>query len=100
MDYPELLTPVSTLRIDLPSRKSVEIPKATLVFRKWGGEPPKDTYNGKPVLDFGGKPAFAELVILGMLEQAGWEGRWIDSYKNRTLIGEVDPIIETTTGHF
>jgi hypothetical protein len=29
-----------------------------------------------------------------MLEQAGWEGRWIDSYKNRTLIGYWDDNIE------
>jgi len=87
MDYPELLTPVSTLRVDLPSRKAVEVPKATPVFRKWTADPPKDTYNRKPVLQFDDTPAFAELVILRIFEQAGWEGRWIDSYRNRTLVG-------------
>ena len=71
----------------MPSRKVVEVAKATPIFRKWSGEPPSDTYNGKPVLEFDGKPAFAELVILRIFEQAGWEGRWIDSYRNKYRVG-------------
>lgn len=86
MDYPELLKPVSSQRIELPSREEVEVPKST-VFRKWTGEIPKDTYNGKPILEFDGKIAFAELVILRIFEQAGWEGRWIGSYRNKSLVG-------------
>lgn len=42
-------------------------------FRKWTGKPSHDTYNGKPVLEFNGEPAFAELVILRTFEEAGWE---------------------------
>lgn len=87
MDYPESLTPVVRQRIDLPSGKSVDVPKATPIFRKWTGEPPEDTYGRKPVLEFEHNPAFAELVILRIFERAGWEGRWIDSYRNRTVVG-------------
>ena len=43
-------------------------------FRAWTGEPITDTYNGKAVLELAGKPLFAELVILRLLEREGWQG--------------------------
>jgi 5-methylcytosine-specific restriction endonuclease McrA len=63
------------------------VPKATPFFRKWTGTVPENTYNNKPVLDFDGEMVFAELAILRAFERAGWEGRWIDSYRNRYRIG-------------
>jgi hypothetical protein len=51
----------------------------------WDGPAPNETYNGKPVLDSGGKPAFAELLILEAFIAAGWEGAWVDTYRNRFL---------------
>lgn len=53
----------------------------------WAGPTPNETYNGKPVLDSGGKPAFAELLILEAFIAAGWEGAWVDTYRNRFLTG-------------
>ncbi|HEY0997883.1 MAG TPA: hypothetical protein VGD77_17970 [Gemmatimonadaceae bacterium] len=61
----------------------MEVPKATPTFRPWNGVLPGDTYGGKAVLDVEGEPAFAELVILKLLERAGWSGVWIDTYRNK-----------------
>jgi hypothetical protein len=48
---------------------------------------PSDTFGGKPVLELNGEMVFAELAILRIFQQAGWEGRWIDSYRHRFLTG-------------
>ena len=85
MNYPELLKPALAHRIELPSRGMVEVPKTTPIFRKWTGEMPSDTFNRKPVLEFDGEMVFAELAILRIFQKAGWEGRWIDSYRHRYL---------------
>jgi hypothetical protein len=57
------------------------VPKATPVFDPWLGQLPNDTYNGKQVLEFAGRPAFAELAVLWALNEIGWDGVWIDSYR-------------------
>jgi hypothetical protein len=31
-------------------------------------------------LEFDGKPVFAELMILQMLQKAGWDGVWVDTF--------------------
>jgi hypothetical protein len=43
----------------------------------------RDTYGHKKVLDFYGKPQFAELGILRIMERSGWQGVWVDTYRNR-----------------
>ncbi|MGH8013443.1 MAG: VRR-NUC domain-containing protein, partial [Candidatus Binataceae bacterium] len=86
-NYPELLKPHETQKIALQNGKEVEIAKAAPVFSRWAGEMPSDTYGGKPVLELNGEMVFAELAILRLFQQAGWEGRWIDSYRNRFLTG-------------
>jgi hypothetical protein len=35
------------------------------------------------VLSFNGKPAFAELAILGILQDEDWNGVWADTYRNK-----------------
>lgn len=47
----------------------------------WPGPLPGDIYNGKTVLDWNGRPAFAELAILWSMMDAGWSGVWIDTYR-------------------
>ena len=42
-----------------------------------------DTYGGKLVLDFDGKPEFAELGILRLFERAGWQGFWVDTFRKK-----------------
>ena len=47
----------------------------------------KDTYGGKAVLTFRGKPLFSELVVLRLVEEEGWHGVWVDSYRRKYRVG-------------
>jgi hypothetical protein len=81
MILPELLKPSGIQAIVLPSGRRISVAKATPSFSVWRGFSPADTYNGKQILDFGGRPAFAELAILWTMAAAGWQGVWIDTYR-------------------
>jgi hypothetical protein len=92
--YPALLVPTTTLPLVLPTAGPVEVSKAAPVFNPWTGPQPADTYNGKPILDYDGRPAFAELAILWALHAAGWDGVWIDTYRRVYRTGYWDsPVI-------
>jgi hypothetical protein len=67
----EILKPQSRQRILLPSGREIAVAKATPLFRRWAGEAPRDTFNGKPLLEFNGEMVFAELAILRSFQQAG-----------------------------
>src|ERR1700689_5343412 len=81
----EILKPLCSQRIFFPSGREITVAKATPLFRKWTREMPRDTFNGKPLLEFNGEMVFAELAILRTFQQVGWDGRWIDSYHQRYL---------------
>jgi hypothetical protein len=83
VQFSEILTPTDQEVIFLPSGKDVKIPKARPVFERWAGEPLFDTYGNKAVLSFNYEPAFAELVILRILMDIGWEGVWVDSFRGK-----------------
>jgi len=53
----------------------------------WAGEQPIETYGSKTVLDYEGRPAFAELAILWTLTDAGWDGAWVDTFGGRYRSG-------------
>jgi hypothetical protein len=59
-----------------PGRKEA-VRKVTPGFPKWAGASPGSDYGGKPIVDFEGRPAFAELVILWTVNQVGWDGVWV-----------------------
>jgi hypothetical protein len=81
MKIPTQLKPTDFEKIKLPIRWFREIPKSAPVFIKWTGKKIDDTYGNKAVLEFYGKPEFAELGILRLMQKAGWNGVWIDSYR-------------------
>ena len=83
MTIPKQLKPTTTKSIELPSGELVEIPKATPLFKLWKGKKIAETYGGKAVLSFYGKPEFAELGILRIFERDGWKGVWVDTYRNK-----------------
>ncbi|HEV2329843.1 MAG TPA: hypothetical protein VGY56_13755 [Verrucomicrobiae bacterium] len=83
MKYPSQLSPTAVETVKLPSGKTVKIAKATPVFKLWTGKAVKETYGGKAVLDFYGQPQFAELGILRIFEREGWQGVWVDTYRNK-----------------
>jgi len=84
MRYPESLYPVTDELFRSVSGDVVRIPKASPVFRKWRGDPPKETYGNKPILDINGVPGFAELATLKLLQADGWLGVWIDTFRKQT----------------
>lgn len=82
MIYPTKLKPTAFEKIEFSPDKFVEVPKATPRFVKWLGKPIEDDYN-KIVLDFNGESLFAELIILRIFQDDGWEGVWVDTYRRK-----------------
>jgi hypothetical protein len=92
--YPPELNPTNYEVIVLPSGKKIEIPKTHPTFNPWLGKLPIDNYGGKPVLEFDGRTAFAELIILNLFLKNGWKGVWVDtfSHKYRTSFWPSDEV--------
>lgn len=86
MTVPLSVGKVETGELYLPDGHDVAIPLIRPTFSRWDGPPVEDDYGGKPVLDHDGEPLFAELAILRLLEEEGWEGVWVDTYRNRYLV--------------
>lgn len=80
--FPEGLQPTSVYPITLPGGRTVEVSKATPKFQIWKGGG-IDTYGGKAILVVDDEPVFAELAILRTLQRDGWDGVWIDTYRNK-----------------
>jgi hypothetical protein len=74
---------LSSVELKLPSGACVNIPKCFQLFIRWTGTPITDTYGGKDVLNFNAEPVFAELAILGKLQEGGWDGVWVDTYRRK-----------------
>ncbi|MCB2380375.1 hypothetical protein LGH70_22475 [Hymenobacter sp. BT635] len=79
MIYPSLLRPTSQESFALPSGP-LAIPKAELTLRRWAGAPITNTFGGKALIDFAGRPLFAELCVYELLRLSGWEARWVETY--------------------
>ena len=76
-----ILSPTAFERLMLPSGRIVDVPKATPSFSLWHGEQPAYRYGKKPVVDFEGRMAFAELAIHWSLQKADWNGVWVDNHR-------------------
>jgi hypothetical protein len=83
MDHPFIQNLVSPQEFRLSSGKTIRVPSSHCVLERWRGKPIRDTYGNKPVLKFRGRPVFAEIAILRMLQRAGWNGVWVDTYRRR-----------------
>jgi hypothetical protein len=87
MKHPRNLVPSGFESSKLDDGRAVEIPKATPRFAIWTGPSSGGNYGGKAILDFNGRPAFAELAILWSFMEAGWDGVWLDNFGSRHLRG-------------
>jgi hypothetical protein len=94
MTYPPALIPTTVEALDLPSGRHVSLPKAALTLRAWSGARPQDDYGRKRIVDIDGRPGFAELAALSLLQRAGWNAAWIDTFRGRRLIGFCDDLRE------
>lgn len=77
--FPSLLRP-TTIEQVLVNGRSCSIPKVELQLRRWEGIPLTNTLNGKPLIDFGGRPVFAELCLYELVRLSGWQARWVEPY--------------------
>lgn len=80
MLYPTALTPSDTIKVSLPSGTAVNLPQCYLAFQKWSGKLPCFDFGSKPIINYKGNGVFAELAVLRMFTDAGWEGVWVSTY--------------------
>ena len=76
--------------IELPDGRRFPVAKFCPTWDCWDGDPLSglsNTYSNKPLIDWYGKPAFAEIAILEMMKQDGWYGVWVDSFHKKYLPG-------------
>lgn len=85
--YPDLLIPSSVQPFTFFPNLKVLIPKVNLVFKRFADMPFEITYNKKPVIDFNGERVFAEIAILRIFQNDGWDGVWVDSSRRKYRIG-------------
>src|SRR5665647_13497 len=76
---PGELRPIASLQMALPSGETIQLPCCRPIFERWA-LPVSFDFGHKPLLTYQGRPVFAELLILRLLEAHGWEGVWVSSY--------------------
>jgi hypothetical protein len=89
LKMPPELKPTTTMKLALPSGRTVELACCQPQFDRWTGSSLNFTFGGKPVLTYGGQPVFAELLILRLLEVTGWTGTWVSSYGGIKFLREM-----------
>ena len=77
---PPQLQPAGKTEVHLPSGSTAMLPVCRPAFSWWTGAPIPFDYGKKPVLEHQGEPCFAELMILRLLNESGWEGAWVATY--------------------
>jgi hypothetical protein len=80
MQLPPELQPTASKEVFLPSGRLVKLPLCNVVFQTWNGTSVGFDYGKKPILNYKNVPCFAELVILQLLLEQGWDGAWIETY--------------------
>ena len=77
--FPKLIEP-NGYESFLISGKIVKVPKCVIQFKKWGGIELKENFGGKPIIELNQKPMFAELAIMNLIIQSGWQAIWVETY--------------------
>jgi hypothetical protein len=76
----EALSPAEILhvQVDLPSGRRVSVPAYVRDERRWSGELPSsfDAVPNKEAFTLDGTPMYPELLVVRLLEQAGWTAAW------------------------
>lgn len=80
MAIPPQLKANGNTKVSLSSNVQAILPLYHIVFKKWAGKSPTFDFGRKPIVDYQGKPVFAELAILKLFIALGWDGVWVESY--------------------
>lgn len=79
-ELPSILMPDGEISVSLPSGKAADLPTCHPKFSLWKGPVVDFDYGGKPLIDYNDEPIFAELAILRVLLEDGWNGAWVETY--------------------
>lgn len=77
--YPPNYIRINSEKFNL-SNKLIEIPQCHIAFDQWQGTPIKETFGGKPLVNWENYPVFAELAIMKGFVNDGWDARWLETY--------------------
>jgi len=80
--FPPTLQPTDHLPLPLGGHTH-HIPRCRPAFTAAPHTEGVDSFGGKDLLLVDGRPQFAEVAILRAFQQAGWEGRWLETYPYR-----------------
>ena len=89
MILPKDLIPTDKMIVVLPSGAVVDLPVCHPSFKKWTGKLPDFDFGNKPVINYKDKGVFAELAILGLLTDSGWNGAWVETYGGRHFLQDM-----------
>ena len=74
---------ISTEILTTEKGNKIYLDKYQFTFKEWTKSHSFDTYNGKTILELNNEPLFAELLVLRLLENKGFKGAWVDSFRNK-----------------
>lgn len=77
---------IETEIINLKNREQILLDKYIFEFNIFENSSEFDNYGGKVIFDYEGEPAFAELMLLKLLEKHNYKGVWVDTYRNKFRI--------------
>lgn len=80
--YPNTFTPDHEEKHELEGVE-YSIPAVSLPLKKWEGQSIQNTFGGKPLVDYEGKPMFTELAFYHMAIKDGWSARWVETYATK-----------------
>jgi len=80
MDLPKDLQPTDKTEIQISDGTVVNLPTVHQKFLAWEGSTVDFDYGNKPLLKYKDEACFAELVILRILLDFGWDGVWVEAY--------------------
>lgn len=79
MNYPKIFEPNSFENFEIDGR-IIQVPKVNVEFKEWNGKLLENNFGGKPIINHDDKPMFAELAIMNIFIENGWNSRWIERY--------------------
>jgi len=80
MTIPSQLKVNGNIKVFLSSNAQTILPLYHIVFKKWVEISPIFNFGGKPIVNYQDKPVFAELAILKLFIDSGWDGVWVEPY--------------------
>lgn len=80
MKLPSVLKRRGNITIILSSGKEVLLPLYSAVFEEWKGELPEFDFGDKPIIKYHDECIFAELALLRLFTDSGWDGVWVETF--------------------